>query len=544
MPEPPATAVPLLDIRGLLSRLDGPDLLTILGQKAARLMAATEKQAFAPSKLLDAISHVRSPADLLASTPTRNLLFDALRTDEALELCRRLHLNPDTQGPHARLKARSFRNGSRETERLWAAFGVTRLKPERVDAPGTTAVVPTYGLFGHQRTAIRNVKLHLQERSSRVLLHMPTGAGKTRVAMSVVCDHLIEQGPSTVIWLAYSEELCEQAASEFQRAWASRGDREVTVHRAWGDFDPTQATSDDGLLVAGLAKMHATLQRNLRAGLRLRRNATLMVFDEAHQAVAPTFRGVIEDLLNPGLGTRLLGLSATPGRSWDRIDEDEVLAGFFRRNKVTLEVPGFGNPVDYLIAEGYLARPAFEPLLYSGEPLAPQESAAVAAALDIPAETLERLAGDELRNARILARVLDLARDHQRILLFASTVEHAEMLATVLSARGIRALCVSSRSTPQHRAATMAAYLNGSPEPTVLCNYGILTTGFDAPRTSAVVIARPTKSLVLFSQMVGRALRGPRAGGNPSALVVTVIDPGLPGFGEVGEAFLNWEDVW
>ena len=63
-------------------------------------------------------------------------------------------------------------------------------------------------------------------------------------------------------------------------------------------------------------------------------------------------------------------------------------------------------------------------------------------------------------------------------------------------------------------------------------------------QTSAAVIARPTISLVLYSQMVGRAIRGTRAGGNAEAEIVTVVDSGLPGFGDIGDAFLNWEDVW
>ena len=68
--------------------------------------------------------------------------------------------------------------------------------------------------------------------------------------------------------------------------------------------------------------------------------------------------------------------------------------------------------------------------------------------------------------------------------------------------------------------------------------------GFDAPKTSAAVIARPTKSLVLYSQMAGRALRGPRAGGNVEADIITVIDTKLPGFSNQAEMFFNWEDVW
>ena len=78
----------------------------------------------------------------------------------------------------------------------------------------------------------------------------------------------------------------------------------------------------------------------------------------------------------------------------------------------------------------------------------------------------------------------------------------------------------------------------------MLVNFGVLTSGFDAPRTSGAIIARPTYSLVLYSQMVGRATRGPRAGGNEEAEVVTVVDTGLPGFETVTDAFHNWEDVW
>ena len=78
----------------------------------------------------------------------------------------------------------------------------------------------------------------------------------------------------------------------------------------------------------------------------------------------------------------------------------------------------------------------------------------------------------------------------------------------------------------------------------VMFNYGVLTAGFDAPRTRCVIIARPTTSLVLYSQMAGRAMRGLRAGGNRTAEIMTVADTDLPGFGSVTDAFTNWEDLW
>jgi DNA repair protein RadD len=103
---------------------------------------------------------------------------------------------------------------------------------------------------------------------------------------------------------------------------------------------------------------------------------------------------------------------------------------------------------------------------------------------------------------------------------------------------------VSSRNTSSERVAAINTYLRVDDDARVLCNFGVLTTGFDAPKTSAALIARPTLSLVLYSQMIGRAMRGPKAGGNHEAEIVTVVDPGLPGFSSVESAFSNWEDVW
>src|SRR3546814_2487998 len=90
------------------------------------------------------------------------------------------------------------------------------------------------------------------------------------------------------------------------------------------------------------------------------------------------------------------------------------------------------------------------------------------------------------------------------------------------------------------RDAAIRRYKGNAAHPIVMCNFGVLTTGFDAPSTSAAVIARPTRSLVLYSQMVGRATRGVKAKGNATAEIVTVVDHHLPGFGDVAEAFENW----
>jgi hypothetical protein len=240
-----------------------------------------------------------------------------------------------------------------------------------------------------------------------------------------------------------------------------------------------------------------------------------------------------------------LGLSATPGRTWNDPETDEKLSNFFGRNKVVLKVEGYENPVQYLIDEGYLATPIFRKIeADSNLKLTQLEQEKIEETFDLPRSVLDRLGRNHIRNLIIIAEIEKLIRRHHRIIVFGSSVEQASLLAAVLVARGHSAANVSSRNTPQERRSVIARYLEDSEEPRILCNFGVLTTGFDAPRTSAAVIARPTLSLVLYSQMVGRAMRGVRALGNREAEIVTVVDPALPGFDSVESAFSNWEDVW
>ena len=182
--------------------------------------------------------------------------------------------------------------------------------------------------------------------------------------MNVVADHLRSTEPSLAIWLAYSEELCEQAAGEFGEAWARSGNRSVSLVRYWGDHRLEAPLPKDGLLVAGLAKLYSQAMKNLSFIGSLASGCTLVVFDEAHQAVAPTYKLVLDTLVTQGPEAALLGLTATPGRTWNDPAIDRELALLFARQKVTLAVPGGGSPVDYLIQERYLARPQFKPLLH------------------------------------------------------------------------------------------------------------------------------------------------------------------------------------
>ena len=77
----------------------------------------------------------------------------------------------------------------------------------------------------------------------------------------------------------------------------------------------------------------------------------------------------------------------------------------------------------------------------------------------------------------------------------------------------------------------------------ILVNYGVLTTGFDAPKANVAIIGRPTQSVTLYSQMVGRVMRGEEAGGKKHCKVITVKDS-IFGFRDMSESFFYWEELW
>jgi len=535
-----------MNFDSLLYRADDQTLQTLIGSPAIRLLQLLDSGIATPSRLRDLLIELRTREGLLLDKNSRNLLIDLLRPQEAKILATVLGLT--TNGDYyQKLKEVTISSGTKRERALFDFFelSVPNKEEERVEPLTTELTSSAYPLFPHQRQAAREIKELLYQEPRRALLHMPTGSGKTRTAMNVIADHLRASEPTVVVWLAYSEELCEQAVSEFQKAWQYLGDREVTIHRYWGNHELAPDQVQDGFVVAGLSKLYNSLKKSLKFISTLGSHSSLVVMDEAHQAVARTYKLILDVLVLPFPKTALLGLTATPGRTWSDIAQDEELSDFFARRKVSLQIPGYDNPVDYLVATGYLAKTNYRSLLYeSGLSLSPADLKLVEEELDIPQKVLNRLAEDEQRNLRIILEVEMLAKHHNRILVFAITVEHSRLLACVLQARGYNASSISASTPSTERERLIRSFKNADTETKILCNFGVLTTGFDAPQTSAAVIARPTKSLVLYSQMVGRAIRGIRAGGNETAEIVTVVDTQLPGFGTVAEAFTNWEDVW
>jgi DNA repair protein RadD len=532
-----------MDFYDLLDRADEETLQEIVGKPAFRLMRLLDPSLIRPTVLRSLIRSTKRPSELILDPEIRSSLFDLLPQDQAKSVAVSLGFSGDSD-PFTYLRSMRFSKNSLKETQLLEYFGCDFPDRSTADRVAEREVKVDYSLFDHQRRAYRTAARHLALSPHRLVLHMPTGSGKTRTAMHLIANELRNSEPSLVLWLAYSEELCDQAADEFERAWKSLGDREISIFRYYGSNNFDLQSAHDGFVVAGLSKtFHRAKSDNTFLSI-LRDRSSLVVIDEAHQATADTYSFILESVSQSRNGAKLLGLTATPGRTWNDVDEDRELADFFGGMKVTLSVPEEPNPIEFLIKNQFLARPNFRSIPYSGGPLSKADELQLSVSLDIPMDLLRRLAEDEQRNLLVLTKAEDLALRHRRIIVFAASVAHADLIANVLTARGFWAKSVTGATPSDVRSAALDEFRGVGESPKFLCNFGVLTTGFDAPSTSAALITRPTKSLVLYSQMVGRATRGVRAGGNLEAEILTVVDTQLPGFGSLADAFMNWDDVW
>ncbi len=429
--------------------------------------------------------------------------------------------------------------------RFAALLGVPELYTttgERRSAQNTViSVKAAYGLYPYQQE-ISDKAVNSLTGKTRLVIHLPTGAGKTRTGMDIVVRHLRASASNLVLWLADREELCEQAMTEFQKAWSACGNRDTKAYGYYASSNESLSGIDSGIIVGSLQAMNI-VRNNDSERLELiynslRKKVTLVVFDEAHKAVAGTYAAVVNDFVSSGdIHADLIGLTATPGRkvNIDQVDEENSkLSEFFNHNKITMEVRGYLSPIDYLVKNGYLAKVNFKRLDY------PNGSSVTRTLID-KAETYNELATSVDRNRLIIDTIADEVSNNKQVIVFACSVEHARNLSVALNCCGIKSASIDGEDDPIARRLRISRYKNG--ELRVLLNYGVLTAGFDAPRTSVSVIARPTGSLVEYLQMAGRAMRGKNSGGNEECTVYNV-DDGIEIFNSMPMAFRHWDKGW
>ena len=373
---------------------------------------------------------------------------------------------------------------------------------------------------------------------NRAMVSLPTGAGKTRVAVESLhqwAHRQLDEGGRRqlmLVWLAHTEELCEQAVASFEDVWRSHpaGHQPLLLARFWGNYRQAldrQEVADRLAAEAPVLVLVSTPQSFVGEPLHGWPDPAAIVIDEAHRAAAPTYRAIID---RHGGQAAIVGLTATPyRREFDRRNPQagtEALQALFRR-LIVAESLGqeAGERLKRLQEMGVLSVPVSRTVptgitLKVGEP-PPEEGLQQQLNFD---QELQQQA-DQTRRRRIvleeLLRILD-EEPMARVLYFGPSVLDAELVAFMLRYKGKRAAAVSGTTRAATRRAMIADFKTGRLD--VLCNCEVLTTGFDAPTVSHVVMARPTISQVLYEQMVGRGLRGPEFGGTAYCHIVDFED--------------------
>jgi len=143
--------------------------------------------------------------------------------------------------------------------------------------------------------------------------------------------------------------------------------------------------------------------------------------------------------------------------------------------------------------------------------------------IDFTDSMLQKIGQHEIRNRATIKQIQKLISEGRKsILFFAASIDHAQDISIVLNSMGIDSRYVIGEMESFDRFDAIKKFKDQ--DVTVLCNYGVLTQGFDAPLTDAVIIARPTMSHLLYNQMVGRGLRGPKNGGTEDCVLVDFED--------------------
>lgn len=374
--------------------------------------------------------------------------------------------------------------------------------------------------------------------SSRFIVQMPTGSGKTRTAMEIITDVLCnKQEGSVVFWLAHSEELCEQAVQCFKEVWEHTGNKKVKIIRVWDKGTLIFAFNDSAFIVGGFQKLHSLLRKNSLAFDEIRKRTELLVIDESHKVLAPTYIQTTRALI--GERTRVIGLTATPGRHIDDIEQNQLLSAFFFNKIVTINNTGDKSVIQYLRDKQVLSKATFDPLITNiNYELDEKQKKHLQTFYDFPEALLKEIGNDDIRNLEIIKKISrEFSNGPVQMIFFACSLDQSKFICSLLVYLGFKAAHVDGGTDKPMRQKLINDFKNGDIR--VICNYGVLSTGFDAPKTDVVFISRPTRSIVLYSQMIGRGLRGIAIGGTEKCKIITVRDniTGLPDEDEIFDYF-------
>lgn len=524
---------------------------------AGRLLAAVGEESLCADLPPSLMVVLEEEHGSLTGTDIAEAVIATYHTDSLRRFRRQLGLlDPPTQWAGSRRALEFVR--SLGFSDAWAGEPKRKREPfMKVDGPRSLPELHDY-----QQRVASNLREMLRSEGAgsvgrRGMISMPTGSGKTRVAVQGTVEAMRDDGfRGGVLWVADRDELCEQAVEAWTEVWRSEGveGRQLRISRLWERQERPLPTSDLHVVVASIQTLKSRLsERSSEYGFL--REFKLVVCDEAHRSIAPSYTHVLSEI---GLSYRtredepfLLGLTATPYRGHNEAETDR-LASRYGTNRIDRGAFRSDDPqevISELQDEGVLARATQEPIEGGTFQLLPEEWEEIRKFTQgheqkenslgwLPQTVEDRIAGSAKRTRQIIEAYEQHIKPDWPTLIFATSVEHAQTLAALLNRRGNAARAVSGATETATRRRIVEEFRNGDLK--ALVNYAVFREGFDAPKTRAIIVARPVYSPNLYFQMIGRGLRGPKNGGDERCLILNVRD-NIEGFGEeLAFSELDW----
>jgi len=318
----------------------------------------------------------------------------------------------------------------------------------------------------YQKQAINNIRNHFAKGKKKILLVAPTGSGKTVIASSML-EQIIERG-NFGLFVAHRRELVMQCS------------------RKLADFDIKH-----GVIMASKTPNHyadvqiASIQTFTSRKDRddfIKPNANVIIIDEAHRSTSKSFKQLIEEYPD----AFVIGLTATPCRA---------------------DGKGLGNIYEELVQGGNIKDLTRQGFLVPNRIVAPtipdlQDIRIVAG--DYEKKTLNT----KMNTPKLVGDIVShwIQHGEQRpTVVFGVSIKHSKYIANIFKQNGVPSGHIDGEMAEIEREEQLEKLNSG--EIKVLSNCMVLTEGWDQPKVSCVIIARPTKSYSLYLQMVGRSLR-------------------------------------
>jgi DNA repair protein RadD len=345
-------------------------------------------------------------------------------------------------------------------------------------------------LHQFQRDAVAEIERHIAEGRRKLLLVAPTGSGKTVIASELIRRWVAQY--RRVLFLAHRREIIDQTSAKLTGNGVRHGI--VMAGMSPRPMEAVQVASIDTLLV-----------RSVRSTAMNLPPADLVIFDEAHRARGRTR----EHLIGLYPEAALLGMTATPCRGDGR---------------------GLGNIFDTMIECPQVAELIVGGFLVKSRVYAPVNPDLKGVRVEKGDYVIEQLAG-RMNTGGLVGDIVEhwyRYGENRSTVAFAVDVAHSVAIRNQFLGAGVAAEHLDGETPIPERAAILARLAGG--ETKVVSNCMVLTEGWDCPPVGCAILARPTKQMGLFRQMIGRVLRP--ADGKPDAVILdhsgAVIDHGLP----------------